>query len=98
MAKVQILNPNDQPTGKWRLINELRASLVSGDYHTLLMAVAFAKTGPLLRLQDEIEQWLGKGKKIFSIFGVNHRNTSKQAARQRADRRQKRVLAGRQLG
>jgi len=24
MAKIQILNPNDQPTGKWRLINELR--------------------------------------------------------------------------
>jgi HKD family nuclease len=79
MARVQILNPNDQPTGKWRLINELRACLVSGDYHTLLMAVAFAKTGPLLRLKTEIEQWQAKGKKICSIFGVNHRNTSRQA-------------------
>jgi hypothetical protein len=27
MAKIQILNPNDQPIGKWRLINELRACL-----------------------------------------------------------------------
>jgi hypothetical protein len=79
MAKIQILNPSDQPTGKWRLINELRACLVSDDYHTLLMAVAFAKTGPLLRLKAEIEQWLAKGKKIVSIFGVNHRNTSRQA-------------------
>ena len=79
MAKVQILNPNDQPTGKWRLINELRACLVSDDYDSLLMAVAFAKTGPLLRLNAEIEQWLAKGKKIGSIFGVNHRNTSIQA-------------------
>lgn len=79
MAKIQILNPNDQPTGKWRLINELRSCLVSDDYHTLLMAVAFAKTGPLLRLKSEIVQWLAKGKKIASVFGVNHRNTSKQA-------------------
>ena len=79
MAKIQILNPNDQPTGKWRLINELRVCLVSDDYDTLLMAVAFAKTGPLLRLNVEIEQWLAKGKKIGSIFGVNHRNTSIQA-------------------
>jgi HKD family nuclease len=79
MAKVQILNPHDQPTGKWRLINELRACLASEDYHTLLIAVAFAKTGPLLRLKAEIQQWQAKGKTICSIFGVNHRNTSKQA-------------------
>jgi hypothetical protein len=50
MAQIQILNPNDQPTGKWRLINELRTCLVSNDYHILLMAVAFAKTGPFLEL------------------------------------------------
>jgi hypothetical protein len=79
MAKVRILNPTDQPTGKWRLINELRAALVSDEYHTLLMAVAFAKTGPLLRLKAEIEHWLAKDRKIFSIFGVNHLNTSRQA-------------------
>jgi HKD family nuclease len=79
MPQVQILNPNDQPTGKWRLINELRACLLSDDYDTLLIAVAFAKTGPLLRLKFDIDHWLAKGKKIFSVFGVNHRNTSKQA-------------------
>lgn len=79
MARIQILNPNDQPTGQWRLINELHAGLASDDFHTLLVAVAFAKTGPLLRLKTPIEQWLAKGKRIFSIFGVNHRNTSRQA-------------------
>lgn len=79
MPRIHILNPSDQPTGKWRLINELRACLCSDDYDTLLMAVAFAKTGPLLRLKAEIQQWLGKGKRIDSIFGVNHRNTSRQA-------------------
>jgi len=79
MAEITILNPNDQPTGKWRLIDELRACLASDDYDTLRMAVAFAKTGPLLRLKAEIERWRAKGKKITSIFGVNHRNTSRQA-------------------
>ena len=38
MAEVQILNPNDQPTGKWRLINELRARLDSNDYYTFVPA------------------------------------------------------------
>lgn len=61
------------------MINELRNCLVSDDYDTLLMAVAFAKTGPLLRLKAEIEQWLANRKQIFSIFGINHRNTSRQA-------------------
>src|SRR5438445_1206543 len=79
MAETRILNPNDQPTGRWRLLNELRACLTSDDYDTMLIAVAFAKTGPLLRLQGAIEQWLSKGKRILGIFGVNHRNTSKQA-------------------
>jgi hypothetical protein len=79
MPEICILNPNDQPTGKWRLINELRACLNSDDYESLLIAVAFAKTGPLLRLGAEIDAWLGKGNKIGCVFGVNHRNTSRQA-------------------
>src|SRR5882757_7175432 len=79
MPEICILNPNDQPTGKWRLINELRACLNSDDYESLLIAVAFAKTGPLLRLGAEIDTWLGKGNKIECVFGVNHRNTSRQA-------------------
>jgi hypothetical protein len=79
MANIIILNPSDQPTGKWRLINELRTCLNSDDYNTLLVAVAFAKSGPLLRLQSVIDQWLSKKKKIAAIFGVNHKNTSKQA-------------------
>ena len=71
MAKVQILNPHDQPTGKWRLINELRACLVSDDYHTLLIAVAFAKTGPLLRLKAEIDRVVVRlGALVLAVTGV----------------------------
>ena len=35
MPEILILNPNDQPTGKWRLINELRESLNDPDFDTL---------------------------------------------------------------
>lgn len=77
--ETQILNPNDQPTGKWRLINELRQCLGSADFNTLRIAVAFAKTGPLYRLQSEIEAWRKEKKAIHGIFGINHCGTSRQA-------------------
>jgi hypothetical protein len=79
MSKTLILNPNDQPTGKWRLINELRASLSDPDFDTLRIAVAFAKTGPLYRLQPEIEAWRKQKKVIEGIFGIDHCGTSRQA-------------------
>ena len=79
MPEILILNPNDQPTGKWRLINELRESLNDPDFDTLRVAVAFAKTGPLYRLHGEIQAWRDKKKAIESIFGIDHCGTSRQA-------------------
>ena len=79
MPDILILNPNDQPTGKWRLINELRECLKCDDFDTLLITVAFAKTGPLYRLQSEIQAWRKKKRKIEAIFGINHCGTSSQA-------------------
>jgi hypothetical protein len=69
MPQILILNPADQPTGKWRLINELRECLKCPDFNTLLMAVAFAKTGPLYRLYAEIQEWRDKKKTIEAILG-----------------------------
>jgi HKD family nuclease len=77
--KITILNPNDQPNGKWRLINDLRECLKSSDFDTFRIAVAFAKTGPLYRLQPEIEAWRKAKKTINAIFGINHCGTSSQA-------------------
>jgi HKD family nuclease len=61
------------------LIHELRDCLASDDYSSFLMAVAFVKVGPLIRLQKDVEKWLSKGKTIEAIWGVNHRGTSQQA-------------------
>lgn len=79
MVKILILNPNDQPTGKWRLIDDLRESLNDPDFDTLRIAVAFAKTGPLYRLQREIQEWRAQSKAIDGIFGIDHCGTSRQA-------------------
>src|SRR5690242_4095032 len=79
MPRLEILNPNDQPLGKWRLINELRASLRNDDFDLLRMAVAFAKSGPLLRLEKEIAEWSAANKKIEAVMGIDHQGTSKQA-------------------
>jgi HKD family nuclease len=78
-VKITILNPNDQPTGNWRLLYALRECLNSPDFDTLRIAVAFAKTGPLYRLKAEIEAWRGRKNQIHAIFGINHCGTSRQA-------------------
>lgn len=79
MSEILILNPNDQPTGKWRLINDLRECLKNPEFNSLRIAVAFAKTGPLYRLHSEIHEWREKGKSLEGIFGIDHCGTSRQA-------------------
>ena len=79
MAELQILNPNDQPLGRLRLISELSHCLSSDDYTSFMMAVAFVKVGPLIRLESRIEAWLSKGKAIEAVWGINHKGTSQQA-------------------
>ena len=79
MARFEILNPNDQPLGKWRLLHQLRACLGSNEFNSLRMTVAFAKTGPLARLATEIDRWLDRKNTIEAVFGIDHQGTSKQA-------------------
>ena len=79
MVRLKILNPNDQPLGKWRLLHQLRACLTSDEFDSLQMTVAFAKTGPLARLATEIDGWLDRQKTIEAVFGIDHQGTSKQA-------------------
>lgn len=79
MPRFEILNPNDQPLGKWRLLNQLRACLGSPDFDSLRMTIAFAKTGPLARLAEEIDHWFARKSTIEAVFGIDHQGTSKQA-------------------
>ena len=77
--KVSFLRPIDQFTGTHRFLQELKDCLQSNDYDRLRFAVAFAKSGPFLRLAPFFREWKREGKKIEGIFGVDLQGTSRQA-------------------
>ncbi len=79
MPSISFLAPLDQPSGRHRLLPELRACLQSPHFSHLRLAVAFAKTGPLLRLSQPVDTWRASGKTIEAMFGIDHRGTSIQA-------------------
>lgn len=79
MAKLTFQSPTDQPTGKGRLLKELRDGLTSSELTDFRIVVAFAKLGPLARLESEIVAWRKSGRKIRAIVGIDHRGTSYEA-------------------
>jgi len=79
MANITIQKPTDQPTGSFRLIDEIRANLSSTDFDHFWFIVAFAKQGPLLRLDAQIQAWTASGNTLEAIFGIDQAGTSKQA-------------------
>ena len=79
MGQVRVLNPCDQPPNRARLITEIRNSLNCPAYHTFRIVVAFAKSGPLLRLQPALETWARNNKRVEAIIGLSQRGTSHEA-------------------
>ena len=79
MARISILKPTDQPLNQKRLFNELKQCLGRNDLNNFKFVVAYAKSGPLKRLEPYIQNWLYKGKRIEAIFGIDQRNTSQEA-------------------
>jgi HKD family nuclease len=79
MAKISIQKPTDQPSGKVRLLDELRDNLKRADLNKFRIIVAFAKVGPLLRLEQDIQNWINNDKIVEAIFGIDERGTSLQA-------------------
>lgn len=79
MVNFTIIRPIDQPTGRRRLLGELKAALEDERYNTFYVVVAYAKSGPLLRLQSLIEKRRGEGLNIHAIFGLDQQGTTAQA-------------------
>lgn len=77
--RITFLRPMDQFLGADRLIDRLRNCLRDSALKHLRLQVAFAKSGPLLRLADEIERWRLSGKSIEATFGIDLLGTSRQA-------------------
>lgn len=79
MAALTIINPLDQPIGRRRLLQQLVAAIEDDQFERFRLIVAFAKSGPLLRMQSVIEAKRAKGFKIEAILGVDQQGTSTQA-------------------
>ncbi|MGR3792768.1 phospholipase D-like domain-containing protein [Vannielia sp. SX4] len=79
MAKIEIIKPVDQATGKRRLLDDLKSDLETADFNELRWLVAYAKSGPLHRLAQRLEDWRKKGNKTRAIFGIDQQGTSVEA-------------------
>lgn len=79
MAQTSLIGPLDQPLGTRRLLDELKTALADPAFERLRLMVAFAKSGPLLRLKPLIDEWNTAGRRIEAVIGVDHHGTSRQA-------------------
>src|SRR4029077_16758138 len=79
MPATSFITPLDQPTGNLRLLDLLRASLQNPAYPSFLFAVAFAKSGPMLRLYNDLASFHQRGGRSTAIVGYDHLGTSHQA-------------------
>jgi len=79
VPRLSFIHPLDQPLGRRRLLKELRAALKNQRHKRLRIAVAWAKSGPLLRLKDDLEAWNLRGGRAELIVGIDQRGTSIEA-------------------
>ena len=79
MVGISFISPLDQPVGGLRLLEGLRGGLTDARFEQLTIIVAYAKSGPLLRLQQELEGWKADGRRIRGIFGIDQLGTSREA-------------------
>ncbi|RIJ65906.1 restriction endonuclease [Brevundimonas sp. LPMIX5] len=79
MPTIRLIKPRDQATGKNRLLHELKADLADPGFEDLKIVVAYAKSGPILRLQQAFAALRGRGGKIEAIIGIDQQGTSRQA-------------------
>lgn len=79
MAIVSLIRPLDQPPGKRRLLADLRSGLRDDRFNRFRLMIAYAKSGPLLRLSSDIEKWRLSGGKTEAIIGIDQHGTSLEA-------------------
>ena len=65
--------------GERRLLQDLKQALSDDRLTEFKLVVAYAKSGPLYRLQNLLEAWRSAGKSIEAILGIDQKGTSKEA-------------------
>lgn len=76
---IEVIRPTDQPTGRRRLLAELRNSLEDDAFIESYWSIAFARLGPLTKLQSSIESFRHRGGRLEVIVGIDHFGTSHEA-------------------
>jgi hypothetical protein len=79
MPKLSLIKPLDQPPGTRRLLDDLKTCLGSAEFSDFRLIVAYAKSGPLLRLESLLQAWKAAGKSTAAILGIDQKGTSKEA-------------------
>lgn len=77
--QLSFIKPLDQPPGARRLLAELKVALMDDRFSEFRLIVAYAKSGPLYRLRELLEQWREKGNRIEAILGIDQQGTSREA-------------------
>lgn len=79
MSRLSLIQPLDQPLGTRRLLQDVKDALDDNRLSTFKLIVAYAKSGPLYRLQERLESWRAAGKTAEAIFGIDQQGTSHEA-------------------
>lgn len=79
MPRLSLIRPLDQPPDRRRILEDLKSSLVDKRLSSFKLIVAYAKSGPLLRLQEHFASWRALGKQAEAILGIDQQGTSREA-------------------
>jgi len=61
------------------LLSDLQACLANSDFDDFRLIVAYAKSGPLIRLCENLLSWRDNGKSLAAVIGLDQQGTSKEA-------------------
>jgi HKD family nuclease len=78
MPVVEIIKPTDQPKDNRRLLKELRSNLQRDDLNEFKFITAYAKSGPMVRLEEYVDAWRCRGGSVKAVFGVDQKGTSRE--------------------
>ena len=76
---ITILNPADQPSGKYRILQWFENCFDNPSYDHCRLVSAFARVRPFYKLESQVSSWKSTGKTIEAIFGIDLQGTSRQA-------------------
>jgi len=79
MVVVKFLKPINQPDDSSRILDWIKTNLHISDYDRFRFTTAFSNIKPYHKLDGDIKNWLNNNKTIEAIYGLDFRQTTKEA-------------------